>query len=1597
VSLPSGTRLGFYEVLALLGAGGMGEVYRARDTRLGRDVAIKVLPADVARDTTRLDRFRREAKALAAIDHPNIVTVFSVEEASSSAGQEILHFLTMQLIEGQSLDQVIPEGGLALERLLAIAAAIADALGAAHDKSIVHRDLKPANVMVAADGRVKVLDFGLAKELRQNDPDSATLASAGHTEYGVVMGTPAYMSPEQVAGRAVDRRSDIFSLGILLYQMASGARPFAGASSIELASAILRDTPPLVTDVRTDLPADLARLIRRCLEKDPGQRLQTARDIANECRDLSRQVVLSSGAPATARRADASGSGSTRQDEGFWIAVLPFKYASINADLAGLAAGLSEEVVTGLSRFSYLRVIARGSAAKFANESGDLRAIGHALGARYVLDGSLRQAGPTIRLSVQLVDASTGAHLWAETYDRQLQPDQIFALQDDLIPRIVSTCADHFGVLARSISDAVRVKDARQLSPYEAAMRGFGYHHRLSPIDHGEARDALERAVEQAPANADCWAMLSWIYSHEYGHGFNARPGSLDRALTAAQRAVELAPSNHLAYQALAVARFFRKEKASCLSAAERALALNPLDGSNEAMFLIAFTGDWERGCSLIRRAMELNPHHPGWYRLVLALNAYRTANYRDALNEATRANAPGVFWTNMMLAAAHAQLGELDAARGALNTLLAQKEDFAESGPATIRKWYETELTDHLIDGLRKAGLDAGAAPGSGATVSTRPPIDEGFRVAVLPFKSSGANADITSLAEGLSEEIVTGLSRFSYLRVMARGSTVQAAHHAADARTAGQTLGARYVMEGSLRQAGSQLRVAVQLVDATTGAHLWAETYNRPFDSNDLFSLQDDLVPRIVSTVADAYGVLPHSMSQAVRSKPFEQLSPYEALLRSLSYAERVTAEEHAEAKAGLERAVQQAPAHSDCWAMLSIMLADEYGHGFGAARETLEGALRAARRAVDANPSNHRAYQALTWALYLRKEFVASRHAGERALALNPMDACTAVYVGQTVAYSGDWDRGCALIARAIELNPHHPGWYWYASFLNAYRHRDYRSALAAALKMNLPGVSLVDVALAATYGQLGDGEAAQHAIRELLAMKPDYAAIARQELGKWFDAEIVEHLIEGLRKAGLDVATEAAAPDTSANPEAATRAAATRPSIAVLPFANMSADTNQDYFSDGLAEEIINLLAHVSGLKVIARTSSFAFRGKEQDVRQIAEALGVTHMLEGSVRRAGDRVRVTAQLIAAADGGHLWSERYDREVSDLFALQDEIAAAITRALRIRLSGGAAARRYVPKVAAYEAYLKAKHHQAKVTPDSWALAKTYYESAVELDPAYGLAHVGLGFYWLALPHFGQVSAHDAVPRARAAAETALRIDSSIPEAHAVLGCLAAQYDFDWDAAERHFDAPMAREAGYPITRPLYGSFLFMKGDSEQAIELVERAIAEDPLEVWPRMNLHAYLQAVGRDREAFEQTQKVLELDPNLVIARVSVAHFHAGWGQLTEAVTAARKAYEVGPWYPDARATLAALLKLSGADDEARALRQSLGSGESHGDSRALAVYHLSCGDVDTGADWTEKAIEERDFSMMYYLRFVLCKPLRASHRWPAIAKMINVRA
>jgi len=1129
--LASGTRLGFYKILSPIGSGGMGEVYRATDTRLGREVAVKVLPAEVANDPDRLARFHREARAVAALNHPNVVTLYSVEESDG------VHFLTMELVDGQTLDHLISANGLPAARIVELAGALAEALAAAHEKGIVHRDLKPANVMVTNEGRVKVLDFGLAKDVGAHTSTDATLTSAGRTQAGVVMGTPAYMSPEQVSGRTLDHRTDIFSLGVLLHEMATGRQPFDGTSSAELISAILRDQPPLVTEARPDLPSDLARVIRRCLEKDPRHRVQTARDVSNEFRDMARMASGSKPlATSTSRTVAIRDSGVTRTEEGFWVAVLPFRYSGGNAELKALAEGLSEDTVTGLSRFSYLRVIARGSTAKYSSESGDVRAIGKELGARYVMEGSLRQSGTKLRLAVQLVDSVSGAHLWAETYGRAFSPETLFELQDDLVPRIVSTVADMYGVLPRSMGEVLRSRSEDQLTPHEAVLRTFGYFERLSPEEHAAVKRILERAVKKAPDQADCWAMLSMIYRGEYAQGFNAEPDPLGRALAAAQRALEIAPANHLAYFAQATTLFFQKEKLDFRVAAERAIALNPLDGSTIAFLgmLMAHSGDWEHGCKLVESSLQLNPRHSGLMHVALFSNAYRQGKYEEALEALLRTNTPGYFHIHGMRAATLGQMGKRDAAQKALKDLLALRPDFASAARPEYEKWFGPDLVEHLLDGLRKAGLEiaddpatpvpaplaASVVTGSGANRA-----DEGFWVAVLPFKyTGGGSTDLAALAEGMTDDIVTNMSKFSYLRVIARSSTARYAQAAIDVRSVAKDLGARYVMEGSIRQAGSKTRIATQLVDAITGASLWAETYDRAYTPDTMLDLLDDVVPRIVATVGDTQGILAHSMTEALRRRNWETLTPYEALLRSFGFHQHVSATEHRDGVRALERAVEQAPDRAECWAMLSWLYRAEYTHGYNPRPEPMERSLAAARRAVDLSPSNQLAHAALASAFFFRRELGSFRPAAERALALNSMEGYITAFLGLHFAYSGDWERGCALAERATRLNPNHPGWYWMAEVFNAYRLRDSRRGLEFVLKINIPGLWTAQVALAVIHSQLGEMDQARAALERLLKLRPDFAEIGRQELAKWWLPDMVEQMLGDLRKAGLNTGGE-----------------------------------------------------------------------------------------------------------------------------------------------------------------------------------------------------------------------------------------------------------------------------------------------------------------------------------------------------------------------------------------------------------------------------------------------------------------------------------------
>lgn len=458
------------------------------------------------------------------------------------------------------------------------------------------------------------------------------------------------------------------------------------------------------------------------------------------------------------------------------------------------------------------------------------------------------------------------------------------------------------------------------------------------------------------------------------------------------------------------------------------------------------------------------------------------------------------------------------------------------------------------------------------------------------------------------------------------------------------------------------------------------------------------------------------------------------------------------------------------------------------------------------------------------------------------------------------------------------------------------------------------------------------------------------------------------------------------------QVAAKPAESLPSIAVLPFANMSGDKEQEYFSDGLAEEILNLLAKLPGLKVIARTSSFAFRGKEQDIRGIAEALNVTTILEGSVRRAGNRIRVTAQLIDARDGAHLWSERYDRELTDVFAVQDEVAAAISEALQLKLAPKPAAERYKPNLPAYEAYLKGRHLNNKLTPDSLARAKESLEQAISLDPKFALPYSLLGRLCVSLVVYG-APASTWMPQVETLAKKALELDPSSADAASCLAMKACMYDYDWAAAERWFARALAQQ---PIPAMACCDYVLYKGAlgrGADAEPYIRAAVEADPLMVFNRLHLALLLEMMGRAKEAEHEYRHILDLDESYSMALSGLGRILLAAGEISEATQLYEKLHAIAP-RGFVTGVRAGLLARSGNRERAERLLAEVGSPETASYVVARSFFHMILGETEAVGEWWDKLIDHRN-PIAVFCHHVPGFALRSSPRWPALAKRMNL--
>ena len=520
-----GRIISHYRITSQLGEGGMGIVYEAEDTDLGRHVALKFLSPSMAKDENLLQRFQREARAASSLNHPNICTIHGIERHDSE------HFIVMELLDGESLADRVSRGPLDIESLLKLGVQIVDALESAHSKGIVHRDLKPANIFVTSRAQAKILDFGLAKIDRQkSDADSNLPTAINLTSAGATMGTVAYMSPEQARGEVTDARTDLFSVGTVLYQMAVGTPAFRGETSAVVFDAILNRDPTPVDQIDPDLPAELGRIIEQALEKDRDMRYQSATDLKTALKRLKRD--LESGRHSGQTSAIHSTHAPSSPTHEHSIAVLYFENLSGMKEDEYLRDGITEDITTELSKIKRLRTFSRAVVLPYRDKSVTAGKVGNELGASYVLTGSLRRAGNRLRINAQLVDPATDFPIWSERYDREME--DVFAVQDEIASKIASALRI---TLSPQEQEALAAKPTENLHAYDLYLRGRNFARRVGRQDMQFALQMYENAVTLDPNFAVAHAAIANVCAQFYYY-FERKPEWIDRVNAATQRAL---------------------------------------------------------------------------------------------------------------------------------------------------------------------------------------------------------------------------------------------------------------------------------------------------------------------------------------------------------------------------------------------------------------------------------------------------------------------------------------------------------------------------------------------------------------------------------------------------------------------------------------------------------------------------------------------------------------------------------------------------------------------------------------------------------------------------------------------------------------------------------------------------------------------------------------------------------------------------------------------------------------------------------------------------------------------------------------------------
>ena len=765
--------------------------------------------------------------------------------------------------------------------------------------------------------------------------------------------------------------------------------------------------------------------------------------------------------------------------------------------------------------------------------------------------------------------------------------------------------------------------------------------------------------------------------------------------------------------------------------------------------------------------------------------------------------------------------------------------------------------------------------------------PLPEKPSIAVLPFDNMSGDPEQDYFSDGLTEELITALSKTPKMFVIARNSTFTYKGKPVKVKQVAEELGVRYVLEGSVRKAEDRVRITAQLIDALTGHHLWAERYDR--DLKDIFALQDEITMKVINALQVELTEGEHAR---LWGKGTDNLQAYLKSLRAREYYLTGTREDNDLARRTAEEAIALDPEYAPPYHVLSITYyMDVLFRTTKSPKQSMTRAVELIQKAIALDDSYALAHGWLGYLYAYLRKYDESIMEAQKCVALDPNGAHGYLYLSMVLRFAGRFEEAVQAIEKAIRLNPFPPNTYFRMACGNYYFVGRYEEAIAAGKKAVTlsPNDHIAHMLLATAYSLAGRQEEARIAAKEVLRVNPKFSVVYWGKIAPFKNQADKEHVIGALRKAGLPEHPPLKLPD--------------KPSIAVLSFENMSGDPEQEYFSDGLSEEIITALSKTSKLFVIARNSSFTYKGKPVKVQQIGRELGVKYVLEGSVRKAGDHVRITAQLVDAKNGNHLWAERYDRELKDLFTLQDEITMKIITALEVKLTEGEQARVAGSGTDNLDAYLKvlqARDLKRNQNIENNYKARRLAEEAIKLDPDYAQA-----YRWLSGTHLIDVwlgstkSPRESLKTAMELSKKALSLDDSLGGAHGLLGNIYIMRK-DYEKGIREAERAVELEPNGADAHAFLGMGLRFAGRPEEAIPILKKAIRLDPhAPEWYMHVLAGAYREIEKYEQAMEWGEKAVQKNPKNVLSRMVLCSIYSLADRMDEARAQAKEIMRLNP--------------------------------------------------------------------------------------------------